>query len=43
MSTTTETSPQPTTMEELRATIEAQGGVDVKDLSDYAENCWSGC
>ncbi|HEY0448759.1 hypothetical protein [Actinophytocola sp.] len=31
------------TLDELRGVVEAQGGVDVKDLGEYAENCWSGC
>lgn len=31
------------TLDELRGVVEAQGGVDVRDLGEYAENCWSGC
>ena len=33
----------PMTLDQLKGLIEAQGGVDVKDLGEYAENCWSGC
>ncbi|MEV4313814.1 hypothetical protein [Actinocrispum sp. NPDC049592] len=43
MSTTIETAPQPASMEELRALVEAQGGINVNDLQDYAEGCWTGC
>jgi hypothetical protein len=31
------------TVEDLKAVIESQGGVDVEDLKEYAENCWNGC
>jgi hypothetical protein len=31
------------TIEDLKAVVESQGGADVADLSEYAENCWSGC
>lgn len=31
------------TLDQLKGLIEAQGGVDVKELGEYAEYCWSGC
>ncbi len=35
--------PAAMTLDQLKGLIEAQGGVDVKELGEYAENCWSGC
>ena len=31
------------TVEDLKAVVESQGGVDMDDLREYAESCWNGC
>ena len=44
MGTQADTKERPAmTLDELRSLVEAQGGVNVNDLAEYAEYCWSGC
>jgi hypothetical protein len=31
------------TLDDLRTVLESQGGVDVRELGEYAEMCWTGC
>ncbi|MBM7809799.1 hypothetical protein [Saccharothrix algeriensis] len=32
-----------TTIDDIKGAVESDGGVDLVELGEYAESCWTGC